>query len=116
MRRANLSPPTCTIDEFWQASSLSSTSTCCATWLNGTQTLCLKPFCCPPQPHFQYSTGCLSSGMWNQDLRNHIIAEKGSVQNIDSIPQDIKRSEEHTSELHSLMSNSYAVFCLKKKQ
>src|SRR3546814_5214588 len=25
------------------------------------------------------------------------------------------RSEEHTSELKSLMSNSYAVFCLKKK-
>src|SRR3546814_6067368 len=25
------------------------------------------------------------------------------------------RSEEHTSELHSLMRNSYAVFCLKKK-
>src|SRR3546814_5507186 len=26
-----------------------------------------------------------------------------------------ERSEEHTSELHSLMRNSYAVFCLKKK-
>src|SRR3546814_7607505 len=31
-------------------------------------------------------------------------------------PQSIKfRSEEHTSELQSLMRNSYAVFCLKKK-
>src|SRR3546814_10051489 len=28
----------------------------------------------------------------------------------------ILRSEEHTSELQSLMSNSYAVFCLKKKK
>src|SRR3546814_2464187 len=28
---------------------------------------------------------------------------------------DIARSEEHTSELQSLMRNSYAVFCLKKK-
>src|SRR3546814_10621115 len=28
----------------------------------------------------------------------------------------ILRSEEHTSELQSLMSISYAVFCLKKKQ
>src|SRR3546814_2139213 len=28
----------------------------------------------------------------------------------------IQRSEEHTSELLSLMRNSYAVFCLKKKQ
>src|SRR3546814_6767530 len=27
-----------------------------------------------------------------------------------------QRSEEHTSELQSLMRNSYAVFCLKKKQ
>src|SRR3546814_9475237 len=29
---------------------------------------------------------------------------------------DIRRSEEHTSELQSLMRISYAVFCLKKKQ
>src|SRR3546814_7689070 len=29
--------------------------------------------------------------------------------------QDDMRSEEHTSELQSLMRNSYAVFCLKKK-
>src|SRR3546814_7134045 len=28
---------------------------------------------------------------------------------------DRTRSEEHTSELQSLMRNSYAVFCLKKK-
>src|SRR3546814_3690223 len=28
---------------------------------------------------------------------------------------DYQRSEEHTSELQSLMRNSYAVFCLKKK-
>src|SRR3546814_10010122 len=27
-----------------------------------------------------------------------------------------RRSEEHTSELQSLMSNSYAVFCLKQKK
>src|SRR3546814_9700791 len=28
----------------------------------------------------------------------------------------MRRSEEHTSELQSLMRNSYAVFCLKKKK
>src|SRR3546814_7388351 len=33
---------------------------------------------------------------------------------IDAITQD-DRSEEHKSELQSLMRNSYAVFCLKKK-
>src|SRR3546814_6383626 len=31
------------------------------------------------------------------------------------IPAEPGRSEEHTSELQSLMSISYAVFCLKKK-
>src|SRR3546814_4152254 len=30
-------------------------------------------------------------------------------------PVGVKRSEEHTSELQSLMRISYAVFCLKKK-
>src|SRR3546814_5305700 len=30
--------------------------------------------------------------------------------------KDCLRSEEHTSELQSLMRNSYAVFCLKKKK
>src|SRR3546814_9245236 len=30
--------------------------------------------------------------------------------------QDVERSEEHTSELQSLMRTSYAVFCLKKKK
>src|SRR3546814_4587380 len=30
--------------------------------------------------------------------------------------QSQRRSEEHTSELQSLMRSSYAVFCLKKKQ
>src|SRR3546814_9720338 len=32
-----------------------------------------------------------------------------------SLASDIARSEEHTSELQSLMRISYAVFCLKKK-
>src|SRR3546814_5066818 len=30
--------------------------------------------------------------------------------------KELGRSEEHTSELQSLMRNSYAVFCLKKKK
>src|SRR3546814_4534541 len=32
------------------------------------------------------------------------------------LPVDLERSEEHTSELQSLMRTSYAVFCLTKKQ
>src|SRR3546814_5345739 len=42
----------------------------------------------------------------------------GSVPNDDTIELTSPRpprSEEHTSELQSLMRNSYAVFCLKKK-
>src|SRR3546814_2448648 len=34
----------------------------------------------------------------------------------DERPTDQSRSEEHTSELQSLMRISYAVFCLKKKK
>src|SRR3546814_1690863 len=42
------------------------------------------------------------------------------VEDSPSMPMEIpgmggQRSEEHTSELQSLMRNSYAVFCLKKK-
>src|SRR3546814_1103837 len=34
----------------------------------------------------------------------------------DETGHQTRRSEEHTSELQSLMRNSYAVFCLKKKK
>src|SRR3546814_2786739 len=37
-------------------------------------------------------------------------------QNEDSRAPEERRSEEHTSELQSLMRISYAVFCLKKKK
>src|SRR3546814_7918871 len=45
------------------------------------------------------------------------MADKITVMNQGSvlIEGDAARSEEHTSELQSLMRNSYAVFCLKKK-
>src|SRR3546814_1347854 len=33
-----------------------------------------------------------------------------------AVSRSCTRSEEHTSELQSLMRNSYAVFCLKKKK
>src|SRR3546814_7909347 len=36
--------------------------------------------------------------------------------NVDRHQQRVQRSEEHTSELQSLMRISYAVFCLKKKK
>src|SRR3546814_9305695 len=39
-----------------------------------------------------------------------------TLTNLASAWRDIARSEEHTSELQSLMRHSYAVFCLKKKK
>src|SRR3546814_6316332 len=39
---------------------------------------------------------------------------RGSVRQPTYIPFGLSRSEEHTSELQSLMRISYAVFCLKK--
>src|SRR3546814_4570549 len=43
------------------------------------------------------------------------IQHKGLIQNLVVEPEVKERSEEHTSELQSLMRISYAVFCLKKK-
>src|SRR3546814_7890840 len=37
------------------------------------------------------------------------------VDEVGGVEQVVRRSEEHTSELQSLMRISYAVFCLKKK-
>src|SRR3546814_10283310 len=42
------------------------------------------------------------------------VAETGAQQ-LAFFEQECRRSEEHTSELQSLMRSSYAVFCLKKK-
>src|SRR3546814_2978167 len=51
----------------------------------------------------------LSSAIEPGDLRvTGLVGELGAVKVLD-------RSEEHTSELQSLMRISYAVFCLKKK-
>src|SRR3546814_3084193 len=43
------------------------------------------------------------------------IGRKQCEQPVDRDPLVAHRSEEHTSELQSLMRISYAVFCLKKK-
>src|SRR3546814_5867461 len=43
------------------------------------------------------------------------IERQGDDLSVGDSQHDEKRSEEHTSELQSLMRISYAVFCLKKK-
>src|SRR3546814_7002064 len=40
----------------------------------------------------------------------------GNLRALEDIEADVIRSEEHTSELQSLMRISYAVFCLTKKK
>src|SRR3546814_8484948 len=45
------------------------------------------------------------------DLVGHVYMQTNETQN-----RIMHRSEEHTSELQSLMRISYAVFCLKKKK
>src|SRR3546814_2768395 len=47
---------------------------------------------------------------WKRPAIFDWLQEKGGVE------QDEMRSEEHTSELQSLMRISYAVFCLQKKK
>src|SRR3546814_10011088 len=48
--------------------------------------------------------------------RAEIIAEMEIAGGLDAREDAPLRSEEHTSELQSLMRISYAVFCLKKKK
>src|SRR3546814_10632044 len=43
------------------------------------------------------------------------VHERVVVIDVSEEGNDMLRSEEHTSELQSLMRNSYAVFCSKKK-
>src|SRR3546814_2277023 len=45
----------------------------------------------------------------------HLAAAKGGRCSRNRHRASLTRSEEHTSELQSLMRTSYAVFCLKKK-
>src|SRR3546814_19814573 len=78
---------------------------------------------------FPYTTLCRSiehrrslKGRKGQTL--HLVGLLGPARLLGSLPQVMDdfgfaepegRSEEHTSELQSLMRISYAVFCLKKK-
>src|SRR3546814_1532915 len=48
------------------------------------------------------------------NLHNDLVAPY--IAKLGTEEQKDRRSEEHTSELQSLMRNSYAVFCLKKKK
>src|SRR3546814_1665718 len=58
--------------------------------------------------------GCGRSARWPSEKRFRDARGKEALR--PEFADDVsKRSEEHTSELQSLMRISYAVFCLKKK-
>src|SRR3546814_1142116 len=71
---------------------------------------------------FPYTTlfrSGLKHGSVNRELLGELVAgvakEEGTLDDMLAAVLDEDRSEEHTSELQSLMRISYAVFCLKKK-
>src|SRR3546814_4266027 len=49
-------------------------------------------------------------------MESPVCTPMGSRFSIEQMIMQLSRSEEHTSELQSLMRISYAVFCLKKKR
>src|SRR3546814_2158653 len=51
------------------------------------------------------------AGLWHTEKSRLRMDHDGEI-----APISVQRSEEHTSELQSLMRISYAVFCLKKKK
>src|SRR3546814_2572073 len=52
----------------------------------------------------------------NHRLRNVLAGAQAMVRQSAASATSVARSEEHTSELQSLMRISYAVFCLQKKK
>src|SRR3546814_10592085 len=74
--------------------------------LGGIQTL-------TPRIQFVGSPGTSNLSIPNEDSRA-VDLEDSNLFALNRLPG--YRSEEHTSELQSLMRNSYAVFCLKKKK
>src|SRR3546814_9038833 len=84
-----------------------------------------EPWACSTREVLQYVAqvrGCL---LPNQRLRDGAVAARCRVGDFlpagqqfsdRHVARALARSEEHTSELQSLMRHSYAVFCLKKKQ
>src|SRR3546814_4515397 len=62
----------------------------------------------------------LGAGRIDRRQRSNLMAARARFVEIAAQPAELAfvddRSEEHTSELQSLMRISYAVFCLKKKK
>src|SRR3546814_10896358 len=71
----------------------------------------------PFAPTEVHPDGVLIDGLARDGDRLLAVGEQGNILYADSVKGPWhERSEEHTSELQSLMRISYAVFCLKKKK
>src|SRR3546814_10352378 len=70
-----------------------------------------QPFDLPPMAEVDVIAHVPAAIRERRGLKSRVVTETG-----DQLLCIFKRSEEHTSELQSLMRISYAVFCLKKKQ
>src|SRR3546814_3265451 len=67
---------------------------------------------------FPYTTlfPIFSSYRYNPSKETRYVQGNRPLCRLAATHEAMDRSEEHTSELQSLMRNSYAVFCLKKKK
>src|SRR3546814_3146435 len=65
---------------------------------------------------FERGAGLVSGSRRHQGFYGATADEARRYDARDRLGRDFPRSEEHTSELQSLMRISYAVFCLKKKK
>src|SRR3546814_10085075 len=75
----------------------------------------------PVQQHLEHDSGAHAPADQVRRRDRQLVEHAGHV--VGEVPQTPRgidgkrlRSEEHTSELQSLMRISYAVFCLKKKK
>src|SRR3546814_10680008 len=74
--------------------------------------VCASPIIAPRLRIRRYSADALSSA---PSLAGTVTSSSVPMAASSEVASLVVRSEEHTSELQSLMRISYAVFCLKKK-
>src|SRR3546814_7669035 len=69
-----------------------------------------------PPPNARIEVDCLRRSCFLTHTTPELIRGHPSIDPLCQLQDLFIRSEEHTSELQSLMRISYAVFCLKKKK
>src|SRR3546814_9136816 len=75
----------------------------------------LSPSSTPTLPLSAFAQGRWSARPFSSPENREIINARNDSSTVRGLAGELCRSEEHTSELQSLMRISYAVFCLKQK-